>query len=604
MKKILLIFLLLLTFSFIYGQSQLKVAPLNPDYLQFIEAIQNGEIGQVSPSPIQPGFKSYYLQKQNKSPKSFPIVYDMRTAGPGGTSLLTPVKHQLSCGACWSFATMSSIESVWKVMGLGDFDLSENNLKNCHGFVPDACTWGHHFMSTSYLVRGNGPIAEIDDVYDPINSTCTGGLTPQAYIPESWYLPEDPDAFKEMIMTHGAVYNTYKSVSADYSWINGHLTYCYLGDETTTHAIAIVGWDDTHYNRLRTGAWICKNEYGESFGEDGYFYISYEDSLVLKYNAIWPYKEDYNPDQIIYQYDSLGGWPSLGYEDSIAYGLVRFDILNDEFISRIGTYTVSWGSTLQVEIYDDFDGTTTSNLLASIPETFFEFPGYHTLDLPSPLRRSAGDDIYIQIKYNSPEEDFPIAVEGISDSYTIPEIETNKCWSHEENGPWEAWGIGTGVDYDISIKAYTFPVMKLNLRALMEGPFNGTSMNTQLNEMIPNEQPYSSLPWNYQGTEYFPGTPPAGTVDWVLVELRETTGNVFSASADKKVARKACLIRTDGQLINVEGGSILDFDINCTDSVFVIIYHRNHLPIISAMALMKSDGIFSFDFSSSEQYVM
>lgn len=585
---------------FCSGQGQLKVSPVNPDYQQFLNSLQNSESGQAAPSPIQPGFKQYFIQKKNnKSPLSFPLVYDMRIAGAGGTSLLTPVKHQLSCGACWSFATMSSIESVWKMNGLGDFDLSENNLKNCHGFVPNACSWGHHFMSTAYLVRGSGPIAEVDDIYDPLNSNCTGGLTPLVYIPESWYLPEDPDAFKAMIMDHGAVYNTYKSVSADYSWINGHLTYCYIGDQTTTHAIAIVGWNDTITTNCGQGAWICKNEYGVTFGEQGYFYISYLDSLVLKYNAIWPYREEYNPDQIIYQYDSLGGWPSVGYSDSIAYGLVRFDVAGDEYITRIGTYTVSWGSKLQIEIYDDFDGTSVSNLLAAIPDIFVEFPGFHTIDLLQPLRRTPGDDIYIQVKYNSPGEIYPIAVEGFSDTYTFPIIETGKCWSREESGPWEAWGIGTTAEFDICIKAYAFPVMKLNVKAFLEGPFNGTTMDTLLNDILPNSQPYASPPWNYTGTETISGNAPAGTVDWVLVELRETNGSAQTATFDKRVAQQACMLRKDGQLLSVDGDSLLKFDINCTDSLFVVIYHRNHLPIISAIAVSKNDGIYTLDFTSS-----
>ena len=117
----------------------------------------------AAPAPYQLNFNKYFEKKKKPSPKDFPVVYDMRTAGPGGTSLLTSVKDQSGCGACWAFATYGSIESVWKVMGLGDNDLSENNLKNCSGFELPPCQWGHHFMSTAYLVRGAGSISEEDD---------------------------------------------------------------------------------------------------------------------------------------------------------------------------------------------------------------------------------------------------------------------------------------------------------------------------------------------------------------------------------------------------------------------------------------------------------
>jgi len=224
-KFIATIFLLFAFLNNLSGQGIIKEAPINPDYLKFIKEYNSGKVGDeelmAAPSPYKLNYDQYFKQKQYLFPESYPISYDMRTAGPGGTSLLTPVKHQLSCGACWAFATYGSIESTWKMMGLGDNDFSENNLKNCHGFDLDPCVWGHHFMSTAYLVRGSGPITEVDDPYDPVNGPCTEGLTPDAYIPEARYLPEDHDAFKNAIMNIGAVYNTYRSTS-DYQWIYGH----------------------------------------------------------------------------------------------------------------------------------------------------------------------------------------------------------------------------------------------------------------------------------------------------------------------------------------------------------------------------------------------
>jgi len=157
----LLLSLIICCVSIIPGLSQkvLRKAPLNPDYVRFLEdynsAKSDGFEMFAAPSPAFLNFNRYFEWKKSKAPKDYPVAYDMRTAGPGGTSLLTSVKHQLGCGACWAFATYGSMESTWKIMGLGDNDLSENNLKNCHGFDLLPCTWGHHFMSTAYLVRGS-----------------------------------------------------------------------------------------------------------------------------------------------------------------------------------------------------------------------------------------------------------------------------------------------------------------------------------------------------------------------------------------------------------------------------------------------------------------
>ena len=65
-------------------------------------------------------------------------------------------------GSCWAFATFASLESYFKP---GEsLDLSENNLKNTlsnaysEGFDYDE--GGNMLMSTAYLARWSGPVAE------------------------------------------------------------------------------------------------------------------------------------------------------------------------------------------------------------------------------------------------------------------------------------------------------------------------------------------------------------------------------------------------------------------------------------------------------------
>ena len=585
MKHTVFLSFLLLSFCFSFSQTKLQKAPPNPDYIKFIENYRNGEDDLfAAPAPALLNFKKYFEIKKGSSPKDFPVVYDMRTAGPGGTSLLTSVKNQSGCGACWAFATYGSMESVWKIMELGDNDLSENNLKNCSGYELDPCQWGHHFMSTAYLVRGSGPVTEADDPWVPSNQSCTGSFTPAAYIPVSRYLPEDHDAFKETIMTKGAVYNTYRSVSSGYQWINGHLTYCYQGAGTTTHAIAIVGWNDTITTACGNGAWICKNQYGTGFGEDGYFYISYQDTLVLKYNAIWPEREEWDTEMHIYQIDEIGGWPFI-----------------DQIITRIGTYTVSFGTTLTVEVYDDFDGTNLTGLLKSIPAKYCNYPGFRQIDFPEPLRVNEGDDFYVKVKYNSPDCDFPIASEGYDEGYSDPVIESGMCWTKEENGPWEAIGMGTDFEADLCIKAYAYDIVETEVKAFLEGPFNILEMNTCLSDsaLLPFTQPFNTEPWNYSGSESVTSIP-SDAVDWILVELRDAPG-ATEAGETTIIDRKAGFILKNGLIKGIDGISNLTFDVRVIDSLFVVISHRNHCAVMSATGLIKTNGVYQYDFTTAAE---
>ena len=65
--------------------------------------------------------------------------------------------------------------------------------------------------------------------------------------------------------------------------------YTYLCNDTLpeNHIILLVGWDDEKILNFRknsgviqdTGIWIAKNSWGEEWGDSGYFYISYKDSV-------------------------------------------------------------------------------------------------------------------------------------------------------------------------------------------------------------------------------------------------------------------------------------------------------------------------------------
>jgi C1A family cysteine protease len=597
MRPVLLNILLILAVLPAIAQKTLQMAPPNPDYLKFLQEYADGEDKQAAPSPYLPDYKTYWKEKTIKSPNTYPIAFDLRTAGPGGTSLLTPVKHQLSCGACWAFATYGSIESTWKMMGLGEYDLSENNLKNCSGFYTDPCQWGHHFMSTAYLARGSGPIAEADDPYQPDNDTCQSGMNPIALVPESRYLPEDHDAFKNTIMNIGPVYNTFRSVSANYEWIYGNLTFCYQGASSTSHAVAIVGWNDTLTTACGQGAWLVKDQYGSGWGDEGCYYIAYQDTLVLKYNAYWPFREPFNPDLKIYQYDTVGGWPFFGYNDSIAYGLIKYTAEGDQFLTHVGAYTVSYGTTLKAQIYSAFDGAALTGLLASLPSQYCEFPGFHRIELPERISLDNDQDFYIQIRWSSPGADFPMAGEGFDDGYTNPHVETGKCWSRAVDGNWEAWGMGTGFEYDQCIKAYGYDRVKFDLKVILEGPFNGSAMNPDLrtSSEFPLNQPYDAPPWNYMGTESVVQVPD-DVVDWVLVEIRETDAGPGSATAEKIIARKACFLKSDGTIVGTDGLSLPSFHIVPITDVYALIHHRNHLPVMSSAALPKADGTYTWDF--------
>ena len=144
--------------------------------------------------------------------------------------------------------------------------------------------------------------------------------------------------------------------------------------------------------------------------------------------------------------------------------------------------------------------------------------------------------------------------------------------------------------------------IRLNLNFFLEGPFNGTVMNTYIaaGGDLPLAQPYNIAPWNYAGTESVTAIPNADVVDWVLIELRDTTEAQY-ATGSTMIARQAAFLLNDGSVVGLDGINILSFSHSLIHNLFVVLWHRNHLGIMSANPVSESGGVYSYDFTTGSE---
>jgi len=142
--------------------------------------------------------------------------------------------------------------------------------------------------------------------------------------------------------------------------------------------------------------------------------------------------------------------------------------------------------------------------------------------------------------------------------------------------------------------------LNISTKVLLEGPFNGNNMNTDLNaaNLIPLSQPFNSPPWDYSGTESVSSIPNDNIVDWVLIELRDASDS-SNATTGTIIAKQAAFLLNNGQIISTDTAQILRFDGTLFQQLFIVIRHRNHLDIISANAAIFSNGIYYYDFTTS-----
>lgn len=140
-------------------------------------------------------------------------------------------------------------------------------------------------------------------------------------------------------------------------------------------------------------------------------------------------------------------------------------------------------------------------------------------------------------------------------------------------------------------------VVKLQLRLFLEGATQGNYMTTFLrqNNLLPLSQPFNAAPWNYIGTEAVPNAAlfPANTVDWVLVELLDTS------NANTILYRTAALLLADGSITSLREGSssvwipnLVPYQQTCK----VAIRTRNHMAVISSQNILLPNATV-YDFS-------
>lgn len=187
--------------------------------------------------------------------------------------------------------------------------------------------------------------------------------------------------------------------------------------------------------------------------------------------------------------------------------------------------------------------------------------------------------------------DFSEAVDGIS---AIPDITGDGSMEMVAGGR-----NGKLVCYSGGISA-SGPSVKLDLTAFFEGPFNGTEMNAFLNTLgyIPLSQPFNMPPWNYNGTESVSSLPSADIVDWILIELRETAGGPSTATSGTIIGQQAAFIMKNGDIRTMDGTGLPEFNLTINDNLYLVLWCRNHLGIMSANPLVESGGIYAYDFST------
>ncbi len=471
--------------------------------------------------------------------EELPAKYDSRNIN--GNCFVTEVEDQGYTYLCWAYAAIGAIESDIlrhsDAISYNNLDLSEKHLAYYNAHKADSSVdngieedyrelvnanneenaWIFDY-DTNYVAVGGvtdycisiltawkGPVSDIEnDAFEAIygqeylfkNNTKT-----PSYAYNCEYHVQDVNEIcasldninyvKQMVMEHGAATI---GVNADSEfWLNHNSTlYSYFNGgtvPTANHEVLIVGWDDD-YNASNfakqpkaNGAWICKNSWGSTSGNNGYFYLSYYDETVNNSNAASytvAVPEDENWYDNNYQVAGYIGQTVSTLEDEKNYVValsesnnpygVLFEANGEEKLTAIGLMAIETYQQYELNIYInpqiDEDHINFSSLdKADLSQKISAISGgYHTFKLDKELELDEGDTFFVVIV---PSTLGRLVYEEETDSISEANYDEWKNLTGNFHNHYTASGRsyyirddGTGMevqkDKDFFLKAYTY----------------------------------------------------------------------------------------------------------------------------------------------------
>ena len=422
------------------------------------------------------------------------------------TENLPAVRDQGIYGVCWSFSTISLIETnlIKKNLASSDIDLSElhlvNYTYNCvndplgglegdvnkfdtsHGSVMQY--GGNVEMAANSLLDWEGAVNEdvvpytIDYIRQVENEQLDDSLAygkDVAHV-QNFYRVNitSRDDVKKAVMDYGAVSISYFSdQSSDWSTDNYNSStaayYC-PNAYTSNHAVTIVGWDDDYSadNFATTpdgnGAWIVRNSWGSYYGKEGYFYLSYYDKSIYTVGYALEAELSDNYDNN-YQYDGAMLYGYMGYGGSNKYANIFEAKANQDGSENIKAVSFMTGRSTNlnytVSIYTNLTDETNpeSGTLAAQKSGITTYDGTYTVNLDSPVEINEGNkfSVVVEVRNASGKTSY-LAYErsmqsGMAGYWCTASAKENQSFIATPYGYWDDFGKARSCNF--IIKAFT-----------------------------------------------------------------------------------------------------------------------------------------------------
>ncbi len=425
-----------------------QVAPLNPDFLDFVQDRPAEFYGYI-PAPVDMRHLRDIPVERPKTmaPLSYPATFDWRISGK-----VTPVKDQNPCGTCWIFGTLAALESKVLIGESVAFNFSEQNVACCTDpswvyLDNNRCMGGGWSWLAADTLSKKGTRLEACDPYNTTTidtETCNDTCTTTKYVTGYRFMAVTTGDIKDAVYNHGPVSVAFYWHSTYYNPTTN--VYYYTGTATPNHLVCIVGWDDTIAHPGGSGAWIVKNSWGTAWGgtcgygsEKGYFYLAYE-SGNMQEAACYEYK-DYSPSEKIYYWDEAGFVMAAGYSGyDYAWMANVFTMTASGTLTHVDFWTTSHNAMYEIKVYQDNDPADGLPSPLHSQTGSCQEAGYYSIELSSPVSLSIAQAYTVSVKMTTTGYTYPIPIEAkwptLPPAWCDPPIQTGVSYMSLDETSW------------------------------------------------------------------------------------------------------------------------------------------------------------------------
>ncbi len=388
-----------------------------------------------------------------------PSAYDYRKTGRA-----PQIGNQGSLGTCWAFASLKALES--SLLPGKSLELSVDHMTLHNSFSMSQDAGGEYTMSMAYLLAWQGPVLESEDPYG--DGYSPDGLKPCLHVQDIQILPaKDYEAIKQAVYRYGGVQSSlytsmrnYQSESVYYNRTTN--SYCYIGDEKPNHDSVIIGWDD-NYSKDNfnmglegDGAFICTNSWGEDFGDQGYFYVSYYDTNIGVHNIVYTGVEPSDNYDHNYQSDLCGWVGQIGYGRDSAWFANAYTAGKGENLEAAGFYATDQNTDYELYVARHLGekADQTFGQRVKVAEGRLRYAGFYTIPLDQKIVLDDGEKFAIIVKITTPGTVHPVAIEyDAGDGMAEIDLSDGEGYLSFDGDKWEH--VEETQKCNVCLKAYT-----------------------------------------------------------------------------------------------------------------------------------------------------